>query len=300
MIGVASSALFDLRKPEAVFVEEGPEAYHRYQDEHLDDPLPPGVAMPFISRLLRLNSLAPDRVDDPLVDVIVMSRNSAVTGLRVMRSLQHYDVPVIRAVFTEGMSPFAYCPAFGVSLFLSWDQASVRAAIQAGVPAGQVLASEHIDDEADQGIRIAFDFDGVLADDEAEAAFAEGGLAGFQHHEAQRQAVPHNAGPLKGFLTGLAALQRRERQALGGPGRLRVAVITARSIPAHERAINTLRVWGVEVDDMFFLAGADKGSVVEVLRPHIYFDDQTSHLTSTSRFAPSVHIPFGLRNQQQT
>jgi 5'-nucleotidase len=161
-----------------------------------------------------------------------------------------------------------------------------------------VLASEHIDDEADQGIRIAFDFDGVLADDEAEAAFAEGGLAGFQHHEAQRQAVPHNAGPLKGFLTGLAALQRRERQALGGPGRLRVAVITARSIPAHERAINTLRVWGVEVDDMFFLAGADKGSVVEVLRPHIYFDDQTSHLTSTSRFAPSVHIPFGLRNQQ--
>lgn len=300
MIGVASSALFDLRKPEAVFVEEGPEAYHRYQDEHLDDPLPPGVAMPFISRLLRLNSLAPDRVDDPLVDVIVMSRNSAVTGLRVMRSLQHYDVPVIRAVFTEGMSPFAYCPAFGVSLFLSWDQASVRAAIQAGVPAGQVLASEHIDDEADQGIRIAFDFDGVLADDEAEAAFAEGGLAGFQHHEAQRQAVPHNAGPLKGFLTGLAALQRREREALGGPGRLRVAVITARSIPAHERAINTLRVWGVEVDDMFFLAGADKGSVVEVLRPHIYFDDQTSHLTSTSRFAPSVHIPFGLRNQQQT
>ena len=154
VIGVASSALFDLRKPEAVFVEEGPEAYHRYQDEHLDDPLPPGVAMPFISRLLRLNSLAPDRVDDPLVDVIVMSRNSAVTGLRVMRSLQHYEVPVIRAVFTEGMSPFAYCPAFGVSLFLSWDQASVRAAIQAGVPAGQVLASEHIDDEADQGIRI--------------------------------------------------------------------------------------------------------------------------------------------------
>ena len=114
VIGVASSALFDLRKPDAVFAQDGAAAYQRYQDEHIDDPLPAGVAMPFISRLLRLNSLAPDRVDDPLVDVIVMSRNSAVTGLRVMRSLEHYKVPVIRAVFTEGKSPFEYCPAFGV------------------------------------------------------------------------------------------------------------------------------------------------------------------------------------------
>lgn len=294
VIGVASSALFDLRKPDAVFLQEGPEAYHRYQDDHVDDPLPPGVAMPFISRLLRLNSLAPDRVDDPLVDVIVMSRNSAVTGLRVMRSVEHYGLPVIRAVFTSGVSPFAYCPAFGVSLFLSWDEASVRAAIAAGVPAGQVLASAHVDDPADDTVRIAFDFDGVLADDEAEAAFAEGGIVGFQHHEAERLGVPHNPGPLQGFLTGLAGLQRREREA--GQSRLRVAVITARSIPAHERAINTLRFWGVEVDDMFFLAGADKGRVVEVLRPHIYFDDQTTHLTSTRKFAPSVHVPFGMRN----
>ena len=296
VIGVASSALFDLRKPDAVFLEEGPQAYHKYQDEHLDDPLPAGVAMPFISRMLKLNYLDPSRVDDPLVDVIVMSRNSAVTGLRIMRSVEHYGLPVIRAVFTSGAAPFAYCPAFGVSLFLSWDEASVRSAIQAGVPAGQVLASAHADDAEDEGVRIAFDFDGVLADDEAEEAFAAGGIAGFQHHEAQRLSVPHNPGPLQGFLTGVAALQRKEREVLGGPGRLRVAVITARSVPAHERAINTLRTWGVEVDDMFFLAGADKGNVVEVLRPHIYFDDQTSHLTSTRRFAPSVHVPFGMRN----
>ena len=296
VIGVASSALFDLSEPETVFQEYGSAAYHEYQDQHLDDPLPPGVAMPFISRLLRFNALDPQRVDDPLVDVIVMSRNSAVTGLRVMRSVEHYGLPVIRAVFTSGRSPFAYCPAFGVSLFLSGDEPSVRAAIHAGVPAGQVLQSASVDD-GDDSLRVAFDFDGVLADDEAETEFAAGGLAGFQHFEADHVAVPHNPGPLKSFLTGLAALQRRERQATPNAGMLRVAVITARSIPAHERAINTLRTWGVEVDDMFFLAGADKGNVVEVLRPHIYFDDQTSHLTSTRRFAPSVHIPFGIRNE---
>lgn len=297
VIGVASSALFDLGESAEVFQREGTAAYHAYQDQHLDDPLPPGVAMPFISRLLRLNELDPERVDDPLVDVIVMSRNSAVTGLRVMRSVEHYGLPVIRAVFTSGQSPFAYCPAFGVSLFLSADQPSVRAAIRAGVPAGQVLDSTSVQEDGDDGLRIAFDFDGVLADDEAEAEFAAGGLPGFQSYEAAHVGVPHNPGPLKGFLTGLAALQQRERQLYPNSGRLRVAVITARSIPAHERAINTLRSWGVEVDDMFFLAGADKGSVVEVLRPHIYFDDQTAHLTSTARFAPSVHIPFGMRNE---
>ncbi len=296
VIGVASSALFDLSEPEGVFQEYGPAAYHEFQDQHLDDPLPPGVAMPFISRLLRFNELEPERVDDPLVDVIVMSRNSAVTGLRVMRSVEHYGLPVIRAVFTSGRSPFAYCPAFGVSLFLSADEPSVRAAIHAGVPAGQVLQSASVDDSADEGLRVAFDFDGVLADDQAEAEYAAGGLVGFQHFEADHIAVPHNPGPLKAFLTGLAALQRRERQLRPNAGHLRVAIITARSIPAHERAINTLRTWGVEVDDMFFLAGADKGNVVEVLRPHIYFDDQAAHLTSTRRFAPSVHIPFGIRN----
>lgn len=303
VVGVASSALFDLTESDRVFRERGPIAYEEFQDEHLADPLAPGAAYPFIQRLLSLNGLEDLAGDAPAIEVIVMSRNSATTGLRVMRSIQHHCLPISRAIFTAGKTPFEYCRLLNVSLFLTADAAAVRAALQLGLPAGQVLDSELVDDPDDPSLRIAFDFDGVLADDGSEQVFASSGLKQFVEHEVENADVPHNQGVMLPFLMGVARIQQAERSAVrdGQEGyssrRLRVAVVTARNAPAHERAVNSLRHWGVEVDDTFFLGGIDKGAIVEVLRPHIFFDDQTTHLESTRRFAPSVHVPFGIRNQ---
>lgn len=299
VIGIASSALFDLSEAEQVFAEDGLAAYRRFTEEHLSVPLPAGVAFPFIRRLLGLNDLSPDP-EDPLVEVIVMSRNDADTGLRVMRSIAHYGLPIVRAIFTQGRSPWAYMDALNMSLFLSADRASVAEAVARGLPAGWVLASSGQDDPADPELRIAFDFDGVIIDDASERVFDEGALSGFLQHEAEFAAEPHNPGPLKRFLVELCRIQAREEELAGmRPDyrpRLRTSIITARSAPSHERAMLTLQAWGLAVNDAFFLGGIDKGAITSVLRPHIFFDDQTRHLERTAASAPSVHIPFGIRN----
>ncbi|WP_406841456.1 5'-nucleotidase [Streptomyces sp. AHU1] len=298
VVGIASSALFDLAEADAVFRDQGEEAYRAYQEQHLHDALDKGVAFPFIRRLLSLNDLSPD---DPLVEVIILSRNDPDTGLRVMRSIQSYDLPISRAVFMQGRSPYRFMPVLNMSLFLSANEDDVREAVTLGLPAGRVLGPAVADEGDDQDLRIAFDFDGVLADDASEQIYQVDGIEGFRTHETANAATPHDPGPLRDFLAGINRLQKREQERRAEDAdykiRVHVSLVTARAAPAHERPVRSLKNWGVTVNDAFFLGGVDKSTIMEVLRPHIFFDDQVGHLTGTSRSTPSVHVPFGKMNE---
>ncbi len=299
VIGIASSALFDLAESDAFFKENGEEAYREYQAERIDDTLEPGAAFGFVRKLLGLNDLRPD---DPLVEVIVLSQNDPSTGLRVMRSIETHKLPISRAIFTQGLSPHEYIGALSMSLFLSADKENVDQAMAQGFPAGLVVDSTNAAGD-DNTMRIALDFDGVIASDEAERVFQEGGgLPAFHQSEMNKRAVPLERGPLAEFLRDLNTIQRIELKRAKGirnyKPRLRVSIVTARNAPAHERAVTTLNELGVTVNDAFFLGGVDKGKILEVMRPDIYFDDQQSHLDSTSKYAASVHIPYGIANER--
>jgi 5'-nucleotidase len=298
VVGIASSALFDLAESDKVFREQGEEAYRAYQEDHLDVTLGQGVAFPFIKRLLSLNDLGAQ--DDPLVEVIVLSRNDPDTGLRVMRSIRAHKLPISRAIFKQGRAPYHYMPVLNMSLFLSANEDDVREAVALNLPAGRVLGPAPQDDQSDDDLRIAFDFDGVLATDASEQVYQREGMQQFRDHEVANADVPHDAGPLKEFLAGINRIQQREeeRRRTDPEYRLRVhvSIVTARNSPADERAVKSLKQWGVRVNDAFFLGGIDKGTIMEVLRPHIFFDDQQIHLDSTARTTPSVHIPIGQIN----
>ncbi|MFD8020640.1 5'-nucleotidase [Streptomyces lavendulae] len=298
VIGIASSALFDLADCDAVFREQGEDAYRRYQEAHVDDVLDKGAAFPFVRRLLSLNDLAEPL--DPLVEVIILSRNDPDTGLRVMRSVAAHGLHITRAVFRQGRSSHRFIRALNMSLFLSANGSDVREAVADGLPAGHVLETERVDDDTDRELRIAFDFDGVLAGDSSERIYRTAGIDGFRAHEVLNAATPHDPGPLKDFLAGINRIQRREEQERrkdpAYQPRLRVSLVTARDAPAHERALRSLKQWGLRVNDAFFLGGIDKAAVMSALDPHIFFDDQVSHLTGTAPATPSVHVPFGVVN----
>lgn len=303
VIGVASSAVFDLTESDEVFKSQGEEEYRKFQESHLDQPLPTGIAYPFIKRLLALNDLSPDPIEDPLVEVVLLSRNDPDTGLRVMKTIQYYGLGMTRAIFMQGHSPYEYIPALNIALFLSGNKADVDAAIKAGFPAGHVLDSKFVDDETDSSLRIAFDFDGVLADDASESVMQASGLDEFHANEVRNVMRPHNPGPLQEFLIRMAKIQSvEENYKIQHPGyvnRLRISIVTARNAPSHERALNTLKSWGVMANDAFFLGGIEKGRVLGILKPHIFFDDQPRHLLAASVVVPSVHIPFGVINQAE-
>jgi len=300
VVGVASSALFDLTESDAYFRENNEEAYRQYQDEHIDDCLLPGVAFPFIQRLLGLNDLRDD--DDPLVEVIVLSKNDPSTGLRVLRSVKAHGLKISRAVFTQGQAPYQYIEAFEMSLFLSGNRADVDSATRLGYPAGHVLPSSAVYDKDDPSLRVAFDFDGVLGDDESERVYKTAGdLTKYLEYETEnldRALIP---GPLKNLLQDLNLIQgleaTKQKDNPDYEPRLRISLVTARSAPAHERAVRSLAAWGVTVNDAFFLGGIEKSRVLKVMQPHIFFDDQTTHLIPASSYVAGVHIPYGVANE---
>jgi len=301
VIGVASSALFDLSESHQVYLERGPDAYRSYQEQQRDVVLGRGVAFSFIRRFLSINRCFPQQAP---VEVVLLSRNSPETGLRVMRSIAHYGLDISRAAFMTGKSPYPYLPAFNAALFLSANEEDVQRAIAVDYPAGLVLPSRIADDEDDLELRVAFDFDGVLADDESEAVYKRNNdLGEFHAHETLHMARPHQPGPLAGMFHKLAMLQQLEQEAeRADPDYrriVRIAIITARSAPAHERMVNTLGSWGVAADETFFLGGMDKRRVLSVFKPHIFFDDQLTHLASgPGGTIPMVHVPFGIANRR--
>jgi len=298
VIAVSSSALFNLTESDKVFREEGPKAYKEYQERHLDDVLDKGVAFPFIRRFLSINQRFGKELP---VEVVLLSRNSAATGKRVFRSIEYYGLDISRAAFTEGKSPYGYIPAFNGSLFLSANEEDVVKAIDYGYPAGTVLPTKVVDDLEDGELRVAFDFDGVIADDESESIYRDRELDAFHQHELEKSHVPHNPGPLADLFRKLSFMQKLEDKAEEKDRSykriLRTAIVTARNAPAHERVITTLENWGVSSNETFFLGGMRKERILTVLRPHIFFDDQKSHLESEAGDIPMVHIPFGIANQ---
>jgi 5'-nucleotidase len=302
VIGVASSALFDLTASHQVYLDSGPDVYRTYQEDHLDTILGKGVAFPFIRRFLNINRCFPRQAP---VEVVLFSRNSPETGLRVMRSIAHYGLDISRANFMTGKSPYPYLPAFNTALFLSANETDVKSAIAAGYPAGLVLPSiVNDDDNDDHELRIAFDFDGVIADDESETVFKKNNnIDEFHAHETEHVAIPHQPGPLADMFQKLALMQRlEERMQRRDPAYrkiLRIAIITARNAPSHERVVTTLKSWGVSANETFFLGGMDKARVLSVFQPHIFFDDQLTHLkASPGGTIPMVHVPFGIANRK--
>lgn len=298
VIAVSSSALFDLSESHSVFVNDGAKAYKEYQESHLNEVLRKGVAFPFIKRFLNINNHFEKQQP---VEVVLLSRNSAATGKRVFRSIQHYGLNITRAAFMEGKSPFEYVPAFNASLFLSANEEDVKNAIDAGYPAGVVLPSENINDEGGDELRVAFDFDGVIADDESESVFKKDGkLDDFHAYEVANSHIPHQPGPLADLFKKLSFMQKLEDKEVekdsGYQRILRISIVTARNAPSHERVITTLEHWGVEANETFFLGGMEKDRILSRLKPHMFFDDQRSHLKSGAGDIPMVHIPFGVAN----
>lgn len=298
VIAVASSALFDLSESDAVFREKGENEYRSYQEKNIDIPFEKGVAFPFVKRLLSLNESFPE--EQP-VEVVLLSKNSPETGERVFRSIKHYGLDMCRACFTTGKQNFQYLPAFNAALFLSANVNDVKDALTAGYAAGRVLPTKYVaDDDSDKQLRLAFDFDGVLATDESEKIYkVSGDINQFYSHEVAHAGEALQLGPVGALLQKISAFQQLEKQrALQDASYQRIlktSIVTARSAPAHERVVASLKAWGVEVDDAFFLGGIEKARILNILKPHIFFDDQMTHFEGIEN-VPAVHIPFGVAN----
>jgi 5'-nucleotidase len=292
VVAISSRALFDLQESNRVFEEEGVEAYHRYQLARENEILAPGIALPLVKKLLALNALPPAR---PRVEVILLSRNTAETGLRIMNSIQHYGFDITRAAFTGGESTYPYVPAFDAHLFLSANGEDVRRALDAGHAAAQILPSNVGQNvERTEELRIAFDGDAVLFSDEAERVYKRDGLDAFTASEVESAKEPLSGGPFKNFL---AALHRIQSEYPADQAPLRTALVTARSAPAHERVVRTLRAWGIRIDEALFLGGLDKGPFLKAFGADIFFDDQHSHVESARRYVAAGHVPFGVANE---
>lgn len=299
VIAVASSALFDLTESDSVFRQQGESKYREYQEKNIDNPFEKGVAFPSIKRLLSLNESFPD--EQP-IEVVLMSKNSPETGTRAFRSIQYYKLDISRACFTSGKSNFQYLPAFNATLFLSANLDDVKSALETGYSAGRVLSKHYIqDNDNDNELRIAFDFDGVLANDDSEKIYkASGGnMKEYFQHEQQHANEALPLGPIGPLLQKISVFQKLEKRKAEKDASyqriLKTAIVTARNAPAHERVVASLKEWGVEVDDAFFLGGIDKSRILNVMKPHIFFDDQMTHLEHIDN-VPAVHIPFGIAN----
>jgi 5'-nucleotidase len=298
IIAISSSALFDLGESDKVFRERGEIEYRSWMGIHRDEAFRPGMAFPFVRKFLTLNSGF--GAGQGPVEVVLLSRNDPEAGIRVFKSIEHYGFDISRAAFLNGHSPFPYIQAFGASLFLSANAADVREAVVAGLPAGTIVSAGFPEEDGSGELRVAFDFDGVLAGDEAERAYRQSGsIEAFIEEESKNADKPLDPGPLKGFFTKLATVQKFQRlqKYEGIRTMIRTAIITARNAPAHERLINTLASWGMFTDEVFFLGGMEKRRILEVYRPHIFFDDQMLHLESSTGPTACVHVPFGIANR---
>lgn len=289
VIAISSRALFDLNDSNEVYERDGLEAYSRYQIEHENEILEPGDAFPLVQKLLKLN----ERLGEDRVEVILLSRNSADTGLRVFNSIEHYGLTITRAAFCSGQSPYRYVQAFGCHLFLSTNGEDVRNALDNGVAAATLIAAKNRSDHGDQ-LRFAFDGDAVLFSDEAERIYKSEGLGAFASSEKAAARRPLRDGPFKAFLAALHGLQQEFPDEETSP--IRTALVTARSAPAHERVIRTLRAWNIRIDESLFLGGLEKGPFLGAYGADVFFDDQRQHCDSASVHVATGHVPHGIAN----
>ena len=289
VVAISSRALFDLSTEHQLFERDGLDAYQAHQLANEDEVLKPGIAFPLVQKLLRLNQATPDA---PQVEVILLSRNSGNSGLRIFNSIEHYGLEIVRAAFTNGAPPFQYVEPFGVHLFLSAHADDVRQALEAGYAAASILPSQASASRHPE-LRIAFDGDAVLFSDEAERVSHHEGLERF--HESER-ALAHQALSGGPFRNVLMALHRIQAAFPAENSPIRTALVTARSAPAHKRVILTLREWGVRIDEALFLGGRDKGPFLAAFGADIFFDDQRKNAESASRYVATGHVPHGVAN----
>ncbi len=288
VVAISSRALFDFEQENLVFEQGDDSAYMQLQLSRLEQPAKPGVAFSLVRKLLSFNAPGEQRVE-----VVILSRNDPVSGLRVFRSARHYGLGIERGVFTRGQPPWRYLRPLRAKLFLSTHLSDVRAALDAGVPAAQVYPqSVRASDAHPHEVRIAFDGDAVLFSDEAERIYQAQGLGAFQQHEIDRADQPLPGGPFKPLLEALQKLQ----DAASAGMQLRTALVTARSAPAHERAIRTLMDWDLAIDEAMFLGGLPKGEFLREFEPDFFFDDQTGHIESAAQHVPSGHVASGIAN----
>ncbi|MEN5180352.1 5'-nucleotidase [Comamonas testosteroni] len=289
VVAISSRALFNFEEENLVFEQGDDRAYVALQMQKLDVPAPPGVAFSLVKKLLAFNSGT-----DQKVEVVLLSRNDPVSGMRVFRSCKAHGLDSIqRGVFTQGRDPFSYLKPLGAHLFLSANAVDVQQALQLGFPAARVLTeSVQAHDGHPQEVRIAFDGDAVLFSDEAERVYQAQGLDAFQRHEIERASHPLPDGPFKPLLAALHRLQQDTQSQM----RIRTALVTARSAPAHERAIRTLMDWNIGVDEAMFLGGLAKGEFLREFEPDFFFDDQTGHVNSAARHVPAGHVSSGIAN----
>jgi len=287
VVGISSRALFDLETENRIYEEQGLQAYLEYQVAHEKDILRPGTAFPLIKALHKLNDHG-----EQLVEIIIMSKNSADTSLRIFNSIQHYGLDITRAALVGGNRITPYLSAFHTDLFLSASEQDVQEAIDAGIAAGLICSHDGLsirpDEEIDQ-IRIAFDGDAVIFSDESEKIFQSEGLAAFEEHERLNAQKPLPEGPFAKLLSTISLVQKR----FGSDHTpIRTALVTSRNAPAHERVIRTLRVWGIRFDEVFFMGGIRKSDVLKAFGAHIFFDDQAVHTDPASKLVPAARVPY--------
>lgn len=291
VIAISSRALFDLSASHRVYEEEGLGAYSAYQIAREDEPLEPGEAFPLVEKMLRINArLGVERG----VEVVLLSRNSADTGLRVFNSIQHYGLSISRAAFCGGESPWRYINAFGCQLFLSSEAEDVRSALECGVAAATLVSNKGANRGSNE-LRFAFDGDAVLFSDEAERVYKSQGLEAFTASEQASARTPLSGGPFKSFLSALHKIQ--QALPVEDPP-IRTALVTARSAPAHERVIRTLRAWNIRIDESIFLGGLDKTEFLRAYEADVFFDDQPAHCISASPHIATGHVPHGVANER--
>lgn len=288
VVGVSSRALFDLEEENEIFEKQGLAAYSEYQLAHENDILKPGTAFPLIKALHNLNCK-----DKRLIEVIVMSKNSADTSLRIFNSIKHYGLDITRAALVSGKSIAPYLTAFKTDLFLSADENDVQDAINANIAAGIICSplTSNIDPTQEiKQIKIAFDGDAVIFSDESERIYKEKGLSAFEEHEKENAKKPLPEGPFAKLLKTISLVQNQFENEKEIP--IKTALVTARCAPAHERVIRTLRAWNVRIDEAFFLGGVKKSEILKAFGAHIFFDDQAVHTDPASQFVPSARVPY--------
>ena len=287
VVGISSRALFDLEYENTIYEEQGLQAYLAYQRDHEQDILKPGTAFPLIRALHKLND-----GDEQLVEIIIMSKNSADTSLRIFNSIEHYGLDISRAALVGGNRIAPYLSAFRTGLFLSANEEDVQEAINAGVAAGLICTHNDLEiqpDEVMDQIRIAFDGDAVIFSDESEKIFKSQGLEAFEEHERLNARKPLPEGP---FAKLLATISRVQKKFPTDNMPIRTALVTARNAPAHERVIRTLMAWGVRIDEAFFLGGVQKSDFLKAFGAHIFFDDQAVHTEPASKLVPAARVPY--------
>lgn len=282
-IAISSRALFDLEQDHDFFTEHGPEKYMAHQREKEQEPLAPGAAFNMVQKFLALNEFAENNVE-----VILVSRNSFDTGVRIFNSIKYHKLPIMRSCFCDGNSPFKYLRSFRTDLFLSQNPEDVRIAIQSHQAAARILPREY-SSSCTNSLNIAFDGDAVIFSDEAEKLYKNQGFESFINHEHDNAKLPMAQGPFAGFLHALYSLQTSLPKA-GCP--IRTALVTARSAPAHERVIRTLRAWNIRLDEALFLGGLDKGGFLEAFSADIFFDDQKVHCLSANKHVPTGQVIY--------